>query len=273
MVCAGGDADAAALHLGLQAMLDAVFYQGLQQQGRHRLVAQCIGQVQGELQPRPHADGHELQVVVQAGKLIGQGVAGAACRRARGRERGPQVGNHVVQHGLGPGRVEADQRPQVGQGVEQHVRLQLRFEQLELGLAGLAAGNLEVLPLSGELLPAHKYPANRAAGHQAHKQHAPGHAGGLFPVLKRGGAQDQVGQQMAAHIAQHHRHRHDEDQPGHLLLPVVHQEEVRTLDVAPDANADAVRIQQVEAERVVVKQRDAQRNNGVEDQHLEAAQG
>jgi len=96
----------------------------------------------------------------------------------------------VVQHGLGPLRVYRNQGAQVGQGVEQHVRFQLRFQQFELGLAGLAARDLEVLAFGGELLAAHKNPADDPARHQAHKQHAEGHARGLLPVLEGGGARE-----------------------------------------------------------------------------------
>jgi hypothetical protein len=48
----------------------------------------------------------------------------------------------VIEHRLRARRVEADQHTQVGQGVEQHVRLELRLEQLQLGFGGGALGCL-----------------------------------------------------------------------------------------------------------------------------------
>ena len=82
-------------------MADGVFYQRLQQQRRHGHLAQGIGQIQRVLQAWAHAHGHQLQVVAQAVKFVGQGVlGGAGCRQG-----GAQVGNQVVQHGLGAGGV------------------------------------------------------------------------------------------------------------------------------------------------------------------------
>ena len=79
-VQAGAYMDAAAFDLGLQAMLNAVFHQRLQQQRRHARRAQCLGQLQRELQARPHAHCHQFQVVAHALKLLLQRMAG----RARG---------------------------------------------------------------------------------------------------------------------------------------------------------------------------------------------
>jgi hypothetical protein len=80
------------------------------------------GRCRSYVQALAHADGHQLQVVAQAVELGLQRMRGAA-RRV---ERGAQVGDHVVQHLLRPRRIDRDQHAQVGQRVEQHVRLELR---------------------------------------------------------------------------------------------------------------------------------------------------
>jgi hypothetical protein len=70
--------DLAPCDLGLQAVLDAVFNQGLQQQRGHRDGCQFCGQVQAVVQTWPHAHLHQLQVVFQPGELVRQTVLGRA---------------------------------------------------------------------------------------------------------------------------------------------------------------------------------------------------
>ena len=66
--------DVAACHLRLQPMSDGVFHQGLQQQRGHGHPPQRFGKIEGKGQARAHAHGHDLQVVGEARKLIGQWV-------------------------------------------------------------------------------------------------------------------------------------------------------------------------------------------------------
>ena len=48
----------------------------------------------------------------------------------------------MIEHLLGAWRIGGDQHTQIGQGVEQHMRLQLRLQQAEPGFGGLALGLL-----------------------------------------------------------------------------------------------------------------------------------
>ena len=75
---------------------------------------------------------HHFQVALHRLAFFADGQQGPVEQR----QRGAQVAVHVVQHDLGARRVDADQRAQVGQRVEQHVRLELRLQQLELVLGG-----------------------------------------------------------------------------------------------------------------------------------------
>ena len=122
-------------------MFDAVFNQRLQQQRGHRAVGQGRGQRQLKTQPGPHAHGHQFKVVVQAVKLGAQGVGGGPRRL----QRGPQVVHQTVKHVGGALGIQRDQRAQVGQRVEQHVRLELALQQLELRLRSLAARGFQLL--------------------------------------------------------------------------------------------------------------------------------
>ena len=94
---AGPHPNATALWMGLQPVFDGVFHQGLQQQGRHELGAQGIGQIKRRVQARTHANLHEREVVGEPGKLGAQVVT----RGARGLQRRAEVVVEVVQHGLG----------------------------------------------------------------------------------------------------------------------------------------------------------------------------
>ena len=79
---------------------------------------------------------HQREVVVDARELVGQRMLGLA---ARG-ERGAQEGDQVVEHLLRARRVGRDQRAQVGQRVEQHVRLELRLQHVQPRERGLVRG-------------------------------------------------------------------------------------------------------------------------------------
>jgi hypothetical protein len=90
-------------------------------------------------------------------------------RHARGAERGAQEGDQLVEHGLRPRRIDTDQRAQIGERVEQHVRFELRLEQLEpcLGRVALGHRDLALAPLSGAA--GHEEVRDRAA--DRHCQH------------------------------------------------------------------------------------------------------
>ena len=142
-IACGAELDVPALDLGLQAMADGVFHQRLQQQRRHRQRGQLRWKPQLRVQARPHAHGHQRQVVVEPRELVGQRVRAGA----RGRQRGAQEGDQPVEHGLRARRVQRDQHAQVGQRVEQHVRLELRLQQPQLGLARLPRQQLAAAAL------------------------------------------------------------------------------------------------------------------------------
>ena len=109
-------------------MTNRVFDQRLQQQRGHRALRQFRRQLQAVLQARPHAHRDQFQVVAQAFELGLQAVRGGA----RGRQGGAQVGIEPVQHLGGGNRIGGNQRAQIGQRVEQHVRLELGLQQFEL---------------------------------------------------------------------------------------------------------------------------------------------
>ena len=99
-------------------MLDAVFYDGLQQQSGYGPRAQVSGQVEVDLQPISHTHAHQREVVAQAIKFALKRV-----RRSSGsRKRGSQIVVQAIKHRDGLRRLGRDQRTQVGQRVEQHVR-------------------------------------------------------------------------------------------------------------------------------------------------------
>jgi hypothetical protein len=122
--------DVAGPHLGLEPVLDRVLHQRLQQHRRHGSAFERRGQLQSPTQPRPHAQRHDLQVGAQLREL-------PAKRHRLGlrrRQRAAQVDDEPVDHGLGAIRVLAHQPAQIGQGVEEHVRLELRAQQAKLRL-------------------------------------------------------------------------------------------------------------------------------------------
>ena len=100
------------------------------------VLRQLARQQQLVLQARPQADLHQLQVVLQPIEL------GLQATRVVARdavECGTQVADHVIQHASRPARVGTDQDTQVGQRVEQHVRLELGLQQFEPRLIGVLA--------------------------------------------------------------------------------------------------------------------------------------
>lgn len=141
--------------MAFQPVLDGVLHQRLQQQRRHLQRRQFVRQVQRHLQPRSHADLHQRQVVVQAREFVGQRVF---IGPARG-QCAAQEGDQPVQHGLGACRVQTDQHAQIGQRVEQHVRLELALQQAQLRLGGLALSHLGAQGLGrGDVLrPRHQH--------------------------------------------------------------------------------------------------------------------
>jgi len=65
----GAHVDAATGHGRLQAVLDAVLDQRLQQQRRHRLIGKRLGQIEAGLQPVTHADLHQREVIADPREL------------------------------------------------------------------------------------------------------------------------------------------------------------------------------------------------------------
>ena len=131
---------------GFEPVLDGVFHQGLQQQRGHMDASELGRQVHLDLKARAHADLHQGEVVLQARELVAQGVA----EGATAVQRGSQEGDEVLEHGLGTRRVGVDERVQVGQGVEHHVRVELGPQQLQLAFDGLALGGLGAHLVGGQ---------------------------------------------------------------------------------------------------------------------------
>ncbi|MPN19115.1 hypothetical protein SDC9_166481 [bioreactor metagenome] len=128
----------AAGQLGLQSMANAVLHQRLQQQGWHGQCGQFGGQRQGVAEPVAHADLHQGQIVGQQGKFAGKTMGAAA----RAGQRGTQVGDQMVEHLLRTWRIACNQHAKIGQGVEQHMWLQLGLQQTQPRFGGLALGLL-----------------------------------------------------------------------------------------------------------------------------------
>jgi hypothetical protein len=61
---------------------------------------------------------------------------------AAGGQRAAQEGDQAVQHGLCACWLKADQHAQIGQGVEQHMRLELRLQQPQLRFGQFALRRL-----------------------------------------------------------------------------------------------------------------------------------
>ena len=116
--------------LGSSPCLIAFSTSGCSSMGGTWVASSVGGQVQPEGQARPHAQRHDVQVGAQLGELPTQGHR-LGLRRG---QRTAQVDDQLVDHRLGPIDVLAHQRAQVGQRVEEHVRLELRPQQAQLGL-------------------------------------------------------------------------------------------------------------------------------------------
>ena len=233
--------DVATPHLRLQPVADGVFYQRLQQQRRHRCALQALGQIQCESQAWAHAHRHDLQVIGQAGKLIGQRVQCGACTA----QRGAQVGDQVVQHGLGARRVGGDQHAQVGQGVEHHVGFELRLQQLEPRLSGIALGLGHVCLQVGCLAPAVKEEGDGDAGRHGDEQR-----GHHIVALQQPRRRAAVG--IAQGRAQHKAHADAADDQGNAApthgprnITRAAQPVSSQFDDQPAAQADPQRIHQL----------------------------
>ena len=143
------DLDATAL----LARVDAVAHRVLdQRQQRHRREAQAAEfgrQVHEEVQSVRHAQVHQFEVGAHQGQFVRQrgGVA------LQARHRGAQVGDQAAQHRRRLRRAGFHQRPDIGQGVEQEMRLDLRLQQPQPGVQRLAF-QLAALQLEAERLAA-----------------------------------------------------------------------------------------------------------------------
>ena len=127
---AGADLDAAAGDLGLQAVLDAVFHQRLQQQRRHgrrraaRRAATAASAAAGPC-ARPSRPGSRRCARTRwpAGACVLREASSVARRKAISRSS----------MAWARGGSMRDQHAQVGQRVEQHVRLELRLAAASAG--------------------------------------------------------------------------------------------------------------------------------------------
>ena len=256
----GAYRDAPARELGLQPVADGVFHQRLQQQRWHAGLGQRRGQVERVAQARAHAHGHEGEVVVQPRELIGQGVAFAA----RGAERGAQVVDQTVQHVPGPLRVGGDERAQIGQRVEQHVRLQLCLQQLEPGLGSgalrLRHVQLQLLRL-GLRVEEVRQDGARGQGEQQHGLPAaalPQRVRGAAVGVAQGGAQHEAGHAAREH--QQHAAR-----AGRPALGAAH------LDHQPRGQADGQGVGPLHVPCALAGERQRQCDEAAENRRTQAA--
>jgi hypothetical protein len=124
------DLDRPVADLRLEPMLDRILDERLQQHRRHAGLLQRLGEVEPPCEPRSHPQRHDLEVRAQLREFAGER------RRVlpRCRQRAAQVDDQLVDHRLREPRVDVDERAQVRERVEQHVRFELRAQQPQLRL-------------------------------------------------------------------------------------------------------------------------------------------
>jgi len=184
-------------------------------------------------------------------------------RGARTAQRGAHEGDQLVEHHLCALRVDADQHPQIRQRVEQHVRLELRFEQLQLVLGGLALRRLHGGLFAGDGFARVKPVGDHGAGHERAEQQGQHLAPVAAKVTLEVAPENQVGD-LIAEAEPDHRADHDRDQHQGPTRPmarglgcarrVVAMRPFRELQPAdvdrePAQHRDADRLHQVGPER------------------------
>src|SRR6185437_4003425 len=112
----------------LDAMLQGILHQGLQQQRRESCVPELLRYRNRIAQPHTQSQARDAQQGIDQAQLLAERRGTAP----RAPEAHPQVLVQVLQNQLGGLRLRLDDTLGVGQGVEQKMRLDLRLQQSQL---------------------------------------------------------------------------------------------------------------------------------------------